>query len=215
MTIDAPLTEAVVLVHGLYMSGWALTFWRSRLRDQGFLVESFSYESFNKNLSQNAHKLADFAATIPASRIHFVGHSLGGLLIVQMLAEHGNQRPGRVVLVGSPFTGSHVARLLGSHDIGKHMVGHSLHQWMTQETRTIEADWEIGVIAGSRSFGAGQLLPHLPEPNDGTVAVAETRMPGMRDHIVLNVSHTEMLMSGKVADQISAFLCNGKFEHAE
>lgn len=74
---------------------------------------------------------------------------------------------------------------------------------------------DIGVIAGRMSVGAGRIVaPELPGPNDGAVRVDETRLPAMRDHIVLNVSHSGMLVSRAVARQVCAFLRDGAFEHA-
>jgi hypothetical protein len=75
---------------------------------------------------------------------------------------------------------------------------------------------EIGVIAGSLPLGIGRVVaPDLPAPSDGVVSVAETRLPAMRDHIVLNVSHAGMLISHAVARQICAFLREGAFEHRD
>jgi hypothetical protein len=74
---------------------------------------------------------------------------------------------------------------------------------------------EFGVIAGSRPLGIGRVVaPDLPAPSDGVISVEETRVPGMRDHIVLNVNHSGMLVSRAVAHQICVFLRNGAFEHA-
>ena len=69
-----------------------------------------------------------------------------------------------------------------------------------------------GVIAGDRAFGMGRLIGPLPKPNDGTVTVAETRLPGATDHIVLPVTHLSMLWSGAVADEVIAFLRDGRFD---
>jgi hypothetical protein len=75
---------------------------------------------------------------------------------------------------------------------------------------------EIGVIAGRMPVGAGRIVaPDLPAPHDGAVSVEETRLPGMRDHIVLNVSHSGMLVSRAAAHQIDAFLRHGAFEKTE
>jgi hypothetical protein len=75
---------------------------------------------------------------------------------------------------------------------------------------------DVGVIAGSRPFGLGRIVvPGLPAPSDGVVSAAETRLPAMRDHIVLNVSHSGMLISRAVMRQICAFLRDGAFERQE
>src|SRR3954464_6278340 len=79
--------ETVVLVHGLWMHGWVMKLLGTRLRSCGFRTVCFSYPSMRASLSQNASVLSRFVERIAAPRIHFIGHSLGGLLILQMLAE--------------------------------------------------------------------------------------------------------------------------------
>jgi hypothetical protein len=69
----------------------------------------------------------------------------------------------------------------------------------------------LGVVAGSQPLGVGQLLAQFDEPNDGTIAVRETRMPGATDHIVLPVSHLGMLVSARVAREVGLFLTQGHF----
>jgi hypothetical protein len=73
----------------------------------------------------------------------------------------------------------------------------------------------IGVLAGTRRVGLGRLVPGLPLPNDGVVALAETRLPGAADFIALPVAHSEMLASRRCAAQIAAFLESGRFRHDE
>ena len=87
MSVEKSTKETVVLVHGLWMRGWVMTLLGLRLQRCGFHTVVFSYPSMNNSLSQNALLLSNFVAGITASRIHFIGHSLGGLLIMQMLAE--------------------------------------------------------------------------------------------------------------------------------
>ena len=74
---------------------------------------------------------------------------------------------------------------------------------------------EVGVLAGTRSVGLGRVVPGLPRPNDGVVAVTETRLPGAADFIALPVAHSQMLASRPCATQIAAFLETGRFLHDE
>jgi pimeloyl-ACP methyl ester carboxylesterase len=92
----------------------------------------FSYPSMRSTLSQNASLLSRFAASVAAPRIHFLGHSLGGLLILQMLAEYPEVRAGRVILAGSPYNGSLAAKRISRAFLGKRVLGHSMLQWMEQ-----------------------------------------------------------------------------------
>jgi hypothetical protein len=84
--------------------------------------------------------------------------------------------------------------------------------WRSTFPERIDDGLEVGAIAGSEPFGLGPLFVSLPPPSDGVVTVEETRIPGLRDHIVLPVSHTGMLLSDAVAHQLTAFLRDGRFE---
>ena len=203
--------KTVVLVHGLWMPGWVMSLLGLRLRRCGFRTVIFSYSSMCNSLSQNAHILSDFVARIASPNIYFVGHSLGGLLILQMLSECPDQRTERIVLAGSPCQPSHIANKVARFRLGQHLIGYSMLQYLKQSVPECTDRYEIGSIAGSRSFGAGKLLGGLLYPNDGVVAVEETKLSGLHDQIVLNVSHSGMLLSADVAEQVCNFLQNGSF----
>ena len=210
---ETVVKETVVLVHGLWVHGWIMALLGLRLQRCGFHTIVFSYPSMRASLSQNALLLSRFVAGIAAPRIHFVGHSLGGLLLLQMLAEHAEPRAGRVVLVGSPYHASYAASKLTRITLGRWLIGRSMGQWLDQKAPACSNQYEVGSIAGCLSLGIGRLIGSLPHPNDGVVAVEETRLPNTSDWIVLNVSHTGMLFSTKVARQVCAFLRHGHFLH--
>jgi pimeloyl-ACP methyl ester carboxylesterase len=205
--------EAVVLVHGLWMHGIVFALQRRRLARQGLAVHAFSYPSVRGRLDANARALAGFVAALPAARIHLVGHSLGGLIVLSMLARHADPRIGRIVLMGTPYRGSHCARLLARVPALAGVVGRPLREWLATAPPPLPSGIDLGVISGSRGIGTGRLLPGLPKPNDGIVAVAETVVPHARDAITLHVSHSEMLVSRSCIDQVAAFLRSGRFEH--
>jgi len=211
---DKITQDMVVLVHGLWMRGWVMAWWAWRLRRAGFRTVAFSYPSLRASLTDNALALARFVAHLDAPQIHFVGHSLGGLVIWQMLATHADARTGRVVLAGSPYQGSYTASKLARRELGRRLIGASVLQWLEQAAPHLDQQYEIGVIAGSKCIGLGRLVGGLPEPSDGAVSVAETPVPGLSDQIVLGVSHSGMLISPQVARQTSAFLRHGNFLHA-
>lgn len=206
--------KMVVLVHGLWMHGWTMALLGLRLRRCGFRTVIFSYPSMSNSLSQNAYILSDFVAGIASSHIHFVGHSLGGLLIMQMLSDCPDLRTERIVLAGSPCQSSYIARKLAGFKLGRYLIGHSMLQYLKQSMPECTDRHEVGSIAGSIGLGAGRLLGGLPYPNDGVVAVEETRIPGLHDQIVLNVNHSGMLISASVAKQVCMFLKNGHFSHS-
>ncbi|SCX76597.1 alpha/beta fold hydrolase [Nitrosospira sp. Nsp13] len=211
MTEAAADQDTVVLVHGLWMHGWVMRLMGMRLQRCGFHPVFFSYPSMRNSLSQNALLLSNFVANIAAPRVHFIGHSLGGLLVLQMLAEYPQQRVGRVILAGSPYSGSRVARKLSRIAPGRYILGRSMPQWLSQEIPERNDQCELGVIAGRKGIGGGRLISRLPHPNDGVVAVEETKMPGTSDEIVLNVSHSGMLLSAALVRQACSFLRVGHF----
>ena len=205
--------EAAILVHGLWMRPWVMGFLARRLRQRGFRVWAFAYRSVRGGLAENAQALARFAASVRSPVLHFVGHSLGGLVIAASLHAHPEPRPGRVVFIGSPFRGSAAGRRLARNRAGAAALGRSMGQWLRMRPL---AEWanphELGVIAGESELGLGRLIePALERPSDGAVAVAETDVPGAADRIVLPVSHSGMLVSSRVAEQVAAFLRHGRF----
>ncbi len=155
-------------------------------------------------------------ATAADGTVHLVGHSLGGLLILRAL-ERAAQRatplpPGRVVLLGSPVAGSGAAAALMRRPFLGRTLGRSAAALAGAALAGGTRD--IGIIAGNRPAGLGRFLAHFQEPNDGTVAVRETRLEGAVDRIVLPVSHTGMLLSRRVAREAAQFLRYGRFSLA-
>ena len=211
-----PAGEQVVLVHGLWTHGALMLWVARRMVRAGYTVHCYSYPSVRLNLAQNASRLAAYCQTLGARPLHLVGHSMGGLLIARMLDQPHRLEVGRVVFMGSPFYDSHTARRLSRVRIGRAAVGASIAEWLRGARPLNLARYEIGVIAGNRGVGLGMMVaPDLPAPHDGTVSVAETQVPGARDHIVLRVSHTEMVMSNPVVRQVCAFLQRGRFLRQE
>jgi len=210
--------ESVILVHGLWTPSAILVLHRRWLRQRGYHTQYFHYPSVRASLSDNAATLARFVAASKAVHIHLVGHSLGGLLILDMLRRSPDPRLRRVVLLGTPCVDSHCARRLAAVPGMPALLGRSIIEWLTRATvPTVipQAAVEVGVIAGTRSVGLGRVVPGLPRPNDGVVAVAETQLPGAADFIALPVAHSEMLASRRCTAQIAAFLETGHFLHDE
>lgn len=206
--------DAVILVHGLWMRPWVMDHLARRVREAGFSAHGFGYRSVADPLPVNAERLEHFAREIRAPALHFVGHSLGGLIIAACLREAPELPPGRAVFLGTPMLGSHAARHLAAIRAGRLALGHSTAQGLWQRPAEWPPGRELGTVAGSLGIGLGQVFaPGLPRPNDGAVAVAETRTDAAADHIVLPVSHSGMLFSGAVARQVVHFLRCGAFVH--
>lgn len=207
----APAT--VVLVHGLWMSGFQLRMLKHRLEADGqFNVVAFSYPSLSA-MSEHARGLLDFARAQKASELHFVGHSLGGIVILRALQLTDDLPPGRAVLLGTPSQGSKAAQGIARIvPFGKAILGASINaECIDCEPREWRGHRDVGVIAGSMGLGLGRLFADLNADHDGTVLVEETRLPGAKDHIVLSTSHTGMVFSTEVAEQAGWFLRTGTF----
>jgi pimeloyl-ACP methyl ester carboxylesterase len=211
-----PGPETVVLVHGLWVHGMVMEWIRRRIERNGYRAVSYSYPSVRLTLAENVERLGRYCRTLAAPRLHFVGHSLGGLIVLRLLERADAPRTGRVVLIGAPVAGSRAARGLARLPGGRAALGRSMTEWMDGARDAAGRDCEIGVVAGRLSVGLGRIVaPGLPLPNDGAVSVAETQLPGARDSIVLDVSHSGMLVSRAVVRQICAFLSNGAFERSD
>ncbi len=219
---DAPAApshadEAVILVHGLWTPATVFLPHAHWLKQRGYTVRRFAYPSVRTTLSDNAQALERFLATTEAPAIHLVGHSLGGLIILEMLAKLADPRLCRVVLLGTPCVASHCARRLAALAGMPALLGRSIMESLSRArfaTIAPQSPVEIGVLAGTRSIGLGRVVLDLPRPNDGVVTLDETRLPGAADFIALPLAHSEMLASRRCAAQIVAFLESGRFLHA-
>ena len=164
------------------------------------------------SLATNAAALAQFIERVPGDTVHLVGHSLGGVLACAMLETCMPKRIERIVCLGSPLKGSRTAARLLRLPGGKRLIGRCLGDVQARGGFTAwPAGVDVGSIAGRIPLGVGRLLGPFPEPNDGTVAVAETQIAGLADHIVLPVSHVALLWSSAVAAQTEHFLLHGRF----
>jgi len=185
---------------------------RRRLAPHGLAIREFDYPSVTGSLTANARALADFIDSLPGDTIHLVGHSLGGVVIRAMLDVRVPARIGRVVCLGSPLRGSRTGRRLARLPGGRRVIGNSLRELDANGGfDSWPAGVEAGSIAGSLAFGVGLLFGPFFAPNDGTVAVAETQVAGLTDHVALRVSHMALLWSAQVADQVEHFVLHGRF----
>ncbi len=202
----------VVVAHGLWMPpALSTVVLRRRLEAAGFATSVFGYASVARDLDENAARLAAFAAALPEPRLHFVGHSLGGVVIVRMLERYGADRAARAVCLGSPLIACQGGSVLLRFGWGRRIVGRSIANVAEgRGARPWRGACELGILAGDWPYGFGRLLGGLPMPNDGTVAVAETRLPGAA-HRVLHVNHMALLWDAEVTAETVHFLRNGVF----
>ena len=205
--------ERVVLVHGLWMHGVVFSLFSRRLGRMGFDAQTYSYPTVRSGLGENASKLHRYIVRSGSRHVHLVGHSLGGLVVLRMLADRDVPWIGRVVLMGAPCDGCHCAGWLAHWPGGDAVLGRSMQDWLRSGgVQSLSKAHEIGVIAGNRSFGTGRLIPGLARPNDGVVAVQETRLDSAQDRLVLPVTHSQMLVSRICVEQTAHFLRTGSFQ---
>ena len=207
-----PSAPTVILLHGLWMSGFELGVLKRRLQPQ-FNAIPFSYPSISGSMAEHARSLLDLAQAQQTDELHFIGHSLGGLVILRALQLTGDLPPGRAVLLGTPLQGSKAAQGVARWvPFAKAILGPVAHEEIVgATTREWSGKRDVGIIAGSMGMGLGRLFADFDTDHDGTVSVAETRLPGACDHIVISTSHTGLLFSSDVADQAAHFLSNGTF----
>jgi alpha-beta hydrolase superfamily lysophospholipase len=210
-----PRREAVILVHGLWMSGLEMNLLRQRLQSpHGFDVRGFSYPTLHgdtfgvvEQLLRNARELAAIA-----SRVHLVGHSLGGAIVYRAMERCSEPWRGNAVVLGSPLNGSQAVRGVSRWSLLRPLLGpHAAAELAEPQARAWRGPGALGAIAGSAALGTGQLFAHFTGPHDGTVAVEETRIPGLNGHIILPHSHMGLLFAQDVAEQTAHFLRHGAF----
>lgn len=209
----------VVLLHGIARTSRSLKVMERALARSGFATLNLGYRSRRKpllELASDIHpRVAGFAAAIDGP-IHFVGHSMGGVLARVYLAKFRPARLGRVVMLGAPNGGSELVDLLRKLAIFRAFYGPAGLQLSTQPDATLRAlpsiDYPLGIIAGDRTIDPIASNFVLPKPSDGKVSVASTRLEGMADHIVMAASHPMLVLKAATIAQAIAFLRNGRFD---
>jgi pimeloyl-ACP methyl ester carboxylesterase len=208
--------EVVIYVHGLWLTGREAVLLRHRLaREFDFDVHTFRYPSVRSSMSEIVEALRAYVQRLAPATLNLVGHSLGGLVIYRFLERYPEQPEGRVVFLGTPSVSCRAAITAGRMRWAAALMGQCIAEELLV---TRERGWRfarsVGVIAGDRSLGLGRLFARFDEPNDGAIAVRETRLAGASEHLTLPVSHSGMLFSARVAHEAGHFLRNGRFGRA-
>ena len=213
-------THCVVLLHGIGGFGLILKSMELGLEEQGYRVANVSYRSLVEPIEKLAveavEKGLDRCRAEGLSSIHFVTHSMGGILVRQYLSERQIAGLERVVMLAPPNQGSELADYVGASPLSKVYEPQALAQLGTGEEsvprRLGAPEFELGVIAGVRNRRA--LLPGTPaEPSDGVVSVEETKVASMKDFLVVPVTHTTIVWNEEVRRQTVHFLRHGHFDH--
>ena len=210
--------EDVVLLHGLGRSGRVMRPLARELERAGYRVHNLDYPSTSATpdeLVEHLHREIS-ACCAWSGRVHFVTHSLGGVLVRAYLSAHPMPQIGRVVMLAPPNHGSEYVDVAGDWRLFRVVLGPTAVQLGTAATslpnRLPRADFEVGVIAGTGSINPlGEAL--IPGESDGTVSVVSTHLAGMRDFVVLPVSHTFIMRNVEAIRQTLEFLRDGRFAH--
>ena len=200
--------QSVILVHGLWVPGWVMQPLAARLARTGLRCRTFSYMGAGKPIEAHAERLARFAREVGPA--HFVAHSMGGLVTLEALQQQ-DIPAGRAVLLGTPARGCYAGRRLSRYPGGRWFLGQSEDLWREGRVARWSRPEALGIVAGSVPLGLGRLFGPLPGVNDGVVSLEETEVEGMTARAVLPVGHSEMLFSARVADNVTAFLKEGRF----
>ena len=204
----------VVLLHGIARTSASLTKLERALRTAGFATLNVDYPSRSKPIAKLAD---DIHPTITrfAERdapLHFVAHSMGGLVTRAYVARYRPARLAGVVMLGTPNGGSEVADVLSGSRLYRAFYGPAgLELTTTRPDALAAVDYPVGVIAGNRFIDPIAGLLVLPKPNDGRVSVQSAMLAGMADHIVVKASHTGLPRHTVAIAQTIAFLRDGRF----
>ncbi|MDA9400821.1 alpha/beta fold hydrolase [Bradyrhizobium sp. CCBAU 45389] len=206
----------VVLLHGIARTSASLTKLERALQASGFTTLNIDYPSRSKPIAAIADDIHPAVARFAErdAPLHFVAHSMGGLVARAYIARHRPGRLGRVVMLGTPNSGSEVADLLSGSRLYRAFYGPAGLELTTAIRALPSVDYPVGVIAGSRFIDPVAGLLVLPKPNDGRVSVQSAMLAGMTDHIVVKASHTGLPRHAAAIEQTIAFLRDGRFRAA-
>src|SRR5277367_1047840 len=211
--------EEVILLHGLCRTSRSMMKMEHALTEAGYKVRNVDYPSRTASIQ----KLADDAIGKAvancqrdgATKIDFVTHSMGGILVRSYLARHTVPNLGRVVMLAPPNQGSEVVDKLGWLFLFKWINGPAGNELCTDTNSTPNklgaANFPVGIIAGDRSINWINSLFLIPGRDDGKVSVERTKLAGMTDHIVIHTTHPFIMKNREVIRQTIQFLRAGKF----
>jgi len=213
-----PRSETVVLLHGLARTSRSMSRMGMGLRTRGFRTVLLNYPSRKHNLEilSQQYIVPELKEVLSAAHgpVHFVTHSMGGILLRMALPYVAAENIGRIVMLALPNHGSEIVDTMRKFKWFRSFFGPAAMELASTNHVYLKKlpplPDHCGIIAGDRS--AFHLFDKaLPRPHDGTVSVASTKIEPVRAHLVLHASHPFIMRSGRVIEETSLFLQNGKF----
>ncbi|MFT3867279.1 MAG: alpha/beta hydrolase [Nibricoccus sp.] len=222
LVMSAQAQEGVILLHGLCRTSTSMTKMEHALTEAGYVVANVDYPSRTAKIDELSDAAIGDALKSPALqnclRIHFVTHSLGGILVRSYFKRHTEPRLGRVVMLGPPNQGSEVVDKLGSWKLFTGLNGPAGGELGTTPKSTPQqlgpVSFELGVIAGDRSINWINSTM-IPGSDDGKVSVERTKVDGMKAHLVLHAAHPFLMRNKTAIAQTICFLQSGSFSAPE
>ncbi len=213
--------DCVILLHGLGRSRFSMHKLEKALDAAGYLSVNLNYPSRQQTIEVSALDVLprglQICEQLQANSIHFVTHSMGGILVRYYLRENRPANLGRVVMLSPPNRGSEAADHLQSSPLYQWINGPAGQQLITGPSGLPEqlgrVDFPLGVITGNRhSFFDAWLADIIPGENDGKVSVERAKVDGMADFLVLPYPHPFIMDAEEVIEQVLNFLRLGRFQ---
>jgi pimeloyl-ACP methyl ester carboxylesterase len=202
------MTRRVVLLHGIWMPGAVMAWMAARLHEAGFACETFSYHGVIRGPDEAVPRLIETLGHQPG---HVLAHSLGGLIALEALRQSPQLPVERVVCMASPLRGSDAVHGMRQRAWAAVTLGRSA-DLLERGFDKWSGHTQVGVIAGTMPYGLGHVFGGFEGEHDGSVAVEETRLPGLTDHAVIAASHSGMLFSAEAARLAIRFFREGRFQ---
>ena len=210
--------ETVIVVHGLGRTSASMAILVSRLENAGFRVVNFGYPSRSEPIEALVERLESEVGQCcsnEAETVHFVTHSMGGVLVRSYLSQRPEAHQGRVVMLSPPSQGSEIIDAFSDSDLLRSILGPAALLLGTDSAGIANqlepVRFSLGVITGTRSLDPiGSWL--IPGPDDGKVSVDRAAVEGAADFIVLPATHTFIMNRSDVAEEVIHFLRHGRFQ---
>jgi pimeloyl-ACP methyl ester carboxylesterase len=212
--------DTVVLLHGLGRTTGSMVFMAERLAEAGYHVVNIPYPSRKQSIQtlvENLQKNLSECCMQSASRLHFVTHSLGGILVRAYLSDSRPDNLGRVVMLSPPNQGSDVVDFFGKYRLFSYFFGPAAAELGTDAQsfpgRLGPADFEVGIITGDRTIDPISSWL-IDGDDDGKVSIEQAKLEGMAAFRVVHVSHAFIMKDPTVVSEVIYFLRNGRFSQS-